>query len=160
MSRVLLRNAVSAVWFIAKTPKINQQWQVVEITVSVDTFLSLIRLSPPMSSDGTKISFHALPGLNTCFSSILLHFHIRGERERERDKKWIAYKSCTFVIESTCHFQWGGPLFSKAQSSFSDTSMLWNAHSIGLQFFLKCAFLWIAELKFFATRIAWEIMTN
>ena len=33
-------------------------------------------------------------------------------RERERDKKWIAYESCTFVIESTCHFQWGGPLFS------------------------------------------------
>ena len=37
MSRVLLRNAVSALWFIAKTLKINQ-WQVVEITVSADTF--------------------------------------------------------------------------------------------------------------------------
>ena len=84
------------------------------------------------------------------------------EREREREtQKMNCLRELYFCdrINLSLPLRWP-PFFSQAQSSFSDTSMLWNAHSIGLQFFLECVFLWIAELKFFATRIAWEIMTN
>ena len=157
MSRVLLRNAVSALWFIAKTLKMNL-WQVVEITFSVDTFFVLDSAQPTNVIGRYKNFFSCTAWFEYLFQFNTPSFPYSG---RERDKKWIAYESCTFVIESTCHFHWGGPLFSLKLNPPFQTPACYEMHiPLVCNSFLSVPFLWIAELKFFVIRIAWEIMTN